>query len=213
MATTNFIGYPLNTGTAGACPAVPSFRRSQQGFLAREVKPHEQSLGGGIKQRAKCRPRRAEVKNSNARRAGEILDDRSKGCTESDLGAERTWRQPKRQASAQILVTIVAGARWVRIGTPPGIDPAPPAPRVVDFVGRSIPPCRDRCALWVLSDFGRVSLVEWVVARIWSAAEMRGGRSGSSLRVNPGYSTRSDDLRSSVSTSSPRSREYGFAME
>jgi hypothetical protein len=47
------------------------------------------------------------MKNANARRAGEIRDDRSKGCADFDLWAPKSWRLPKMQASAHILVEVV----------------------------------------------------------------------------------------------------------
>ena len=48
------------------------------------------------------------MKNSNARRAGEIRDGRSKGCADFDLGAPKSSRLPKMNAPAHILVAIVA---------------------------------------------------------------------------------------------------------
>jgi hypothetical protein len=49
------------------------------------------------------------MKNSNARRAGEIRDGRSKGWADFDLGAPKPWLMPKIEAAAYILAEVVAG--------------------------------------------------------------------------------------------------------
>src|SRR5712691_11832432 len=65
---------PLNTGTAGGVSVGPRFPAISTGLRCCEVKPSRAKPRLGNQTACQVPTQRAKMKNSNARRAGEILD-------------------------------------------------------------------------------------------------------------------------------------------